>query len=66
MRPHADNLLASIAAFGDAKELELLDVVSGQKEARLAIDSVIDNISRTQAPGLLVSRAMLGREKATY
>ena len=46
LSPHADDLFASIAAFGDAKELEMLDVVSGQKEARLAIDSVIDNALR--------------------
>ena len=43
LSPYADDLFASIAAFGDAKELEMLDVVSGQKEARVAIDSVIDN-----------------------
>jgi hypothetical protein len=69
LSPHADDLFASIAAFGDAKELEMLDVVSGQKEARVAIDCVIDTrgaISRTLAPGLHLSRAMLDREKATY
>ena len=52
LSPHADDLFASIAAFGDAKELEMLDVVSGQKEARLAIDSVNDNALRhKQNPG---------------
>jgi hypothetical protein len=52
LSPHADDLFASIAAFGDAKELEMLDVVSGQKEARVAIDCVIDNARRyKQNPG---------------
>ena len=52
LSPLADDLFASIAAFGDAKELEMLDVVSGQKKARVAIDSVIDNALRhKQNPG---------------
>ena len=68
LSPHADDLFASIAAFGDAKELEMLDVVSGQKEARLAIDSVIDNALRhKQNPGArlaLIKGRCSDREKS--
>jgi hypothetical protein len=44
--PRADDLFCSVAAFADARELEVLDVEDGQQKARQAIKTAIANALR--------------------
>jgi Helicase HerA, central domain len=50
---NADDLFSSVAAFGDARALEVFDVPNVQTAARQAIDAAIDNAlnPRTHNPG---------------
>jgi hypothetical protein len=49
----ADDLFSSVAAFGDARALEIFDVQNAQKAARQAIDAAIENAlkPRSHNPG---------------
>src|SRR5262249_12456001 len=49
----ADDLFSSVAAFGDARTLEIFDVPNAQKAARQAINVAIDNAlnPRSHNPG---------------
>jgi hypothetical protein len=49
----ADDLFSSVAAFGDARTLEIFDVPNAQKAARQAISAAIDNAlnPRSHNPG---------------
>jgi hypothetical protein len=53
LSPFADDLFSGVAAFGDARALETLDVADGQKPARQAIDAAIVNAldPRNHNPG---------------
>ncbi|MFT4080308.1 ATP-binding protein [Rhodomicrobium sp.] len=43
LSPYAESVFSAVAVFGDARELEQLDVPEGQKAARRAIDTVVTN-----------------------
>ncbi|MFZ4072008.1 MAG: ATP-binding protein [Caulobacterales bacterium] len=46
LSPRADDLFSSVAAFADARELETLDVETGQQKARRSINVAIDSALR--------------------
>jgi hypothetical protein len=46
LSPQADDLFESVAAFANARELEKLDVTSGQSSARKALGRAIENAAR--------------------
>ena len=43
LSPKAEALFSAVAVFGDAQQLDLLDVGEGQQPARRAIETVIAN-----------------------